>query len=559
MRPLHLLRLLVVVAFVGALGLELYAAELAGTVSAGFAGGAEIQIEGELVPSAGDAATIYFKLPGGNDEVVVGTGKITSVAGAVATVKLDDSSVTPQKDQSARITSANPQKRSAAASPTAAPASVSTGTPGSDQAITASLVGRWTGRSADGLQGTIVFKGDGTITVPLQHTRGGWVSGKYSIDSSAMPARVIITDLVVHPPPAAFGRGLEIHEHGLKLLKQEIPDAFARKTWIAEIVGHEQMRIEGFAEGTDKRQPLSASASILKKLGSGERELVADYIPPTEVFVEVWGAVVNDRRVPWKEGMTLLDAIDAAGGFAAGADSTRVELRDHLGERVYVPDPRTFQLNPIDRIYVPLNSAAQPSPSARDLTGLLNQAEDLRQAGKRDEALAVANLAVATYPQNGNAYRVRALYHSMAEPKKTVADADRALALGCDDMASAYFFRAQGHFSAKDFKASLIDLNRALELRPEGDEGYAWRAGAKFNLHDRKGALADCEKALELNPKNANAHYWRGVYFAAMGKMDSAESDWQKAVSLDPKFQATIDAARATLEADRRKAKKKSR
>ena len=376
------------IALVGLLatGQALVAAELPGKVIGASPGTAKVRIEGDALPNSGDTATLFFKLPGSEDEVAVGDGKVAAVAGDIATIKLNDSSITPVKDQLARITSSNPQKRSAAAaSPTAAAASASA-IPGSEESIAALLVGRWAGRSADGLQGTIVFKPDSTITIPLQHSRGAWISGKYSIDSSASPARVIITDIAIHPPPAAIGEDMEIHESRLKGLKESIPDAFARTTWIAEIIGPEQIRIEGFAGGADKRQSLSASAAILKKLASHQRELIADYISPTVVFVEVHGEVRKPGRVPWKEGMTVLDAINAAGGVTAAADVQGIELRDHRYERVYMRDHRTFLLNPIDYVVVPrLNKRTSRGAGQRSNLARIEVLFGVPLAGSRND------------------------------------------------------------------------------------------------------------------------------------------------------------------------------
>lgn len=80
---------------------------------------------------------------------------------------------------------------------------------------------------------------------------------------------------------------------------------------------------------------------------------------PTARFVNVGGAVRQPTRVPFTEDMTLLAAINAAGGFNDFADQKRVRLLRGNEAKVY--DVRQFRkdptldlhLQPGDRIEVP--------------------------------------------------------------------------------------------------------------------------------------------------------------------------------------------------------------
>lgn len=79
----------------------------------------------------------------------------------------------------------------------------------------------------------------------------------------------------------------------------------------------------------------------------------------TSRFVNVGGSVRNPSRVPFTEDMTLLAAINAAGGFNDFADQKRVRLL--RGSEVRVYDVRQFRrdpskdvgLQPGDRVEVP--------------------------------------------------------------------------------------------------------------------------------------------------------------------------------------------------------------
>lgn len=80
---------------------------------------------------------------------------------------------------------------------------------------------------------------------------------------------------------------------------------------------------------------------------------------PAARFVNVGGAVRQPSRVPFTEDMTLLTAINAAGGFNDFADQKRVRLL--RGSKVDVFDVRQFRKNPSkdislqpgDRVEVP--------------------------------------------------------------------------------------------------------------------------------------------------------------------------------------------------------------
>jgi len=80
---------------------------------------------------------------------------------------------------------------------------------------------------------------------------------------------------------------------------------------------------------------------------------------PTSRFVNVGGSVRNPTRVPFTEDMTLLTAINAAGGFNDFADQKHVRLL--RGTQVTVFDVRRFRkdpsldvkLEPGDKVEVP--------------------------------------------------------------------------------------------------------------------------------------------------------------------------------------------------------------
>jgi hypothetical protein len=90
------------------------AVEMRGTVRSATANSVTIAIEGESAPIVGDSVEIYFKMPGVDEEISVGSGKVTAVTGDSVEAKIDKATGTVSKDQLVHITSEKPQKRTAA-------------------------------------------------------------------------------------------------------------------------------------------------------------------------------------------------------------------------------------------------------------------------------------------------------------------------------------------------------------------------------------------------------------------------------------------------------------
>jgi hypothetical protein len=106
---------LVLATSLGTAAFSASAVEIKGTVGSATAATATISIEGDLAPNIGDPVEIFFKMPGVDEEISVGNGKVTAVNADAVEVKIDEATGTVSKDQLAKITSANPQKHSAVA------------------------------------------------------------------------------------------------------------------------------------------------------------------------------------------------------------------------------------------------------------------------------------------------------------------------------------------------------------------------------------------------------------------------------------------------------------
>lgn len=110
------------------------AVEIEGTVRSVTGEKATIAMKSDLLPNVGDAVEVFFKLPGAEEEISVGSGKVSAVNADSVEAKIDKATGTVAKDQLAKITSTNPQKRNAAAaeSPQLQTAPTETATPATE-------------------------------------------------------------------------------------------------------------------------------------------------------------------------------------------------------------------------------------------------------------------------------------------------------------------------------------------------------------------------------------------------------------------------------------------
>ena len=99
-----------------------------------------------------------------------------------------------------------------------------------------------------------------------------------------------------------------------------------------------------------------------------------------------------------------------------------------------------------------------------------------------------------------------------------------------------YFFnRAQDKFEVANYKDSIVDYNKALELSPtEICLVYSMRGNAKRNLGDLDGAISDQNKALSLDPLYVDGYFNRSSAKFKMGNFSGAIEDYTKVIKINP-------------------------
>ena len=113
------------------------------------------------------------------------------------------------------------------------------------------------------------------------------------------------------------------------------------------------------ADGLTPAQLSSSIEGSYRAGGIYTNPTITVVMQPTARFVNVGGAVRSPSRVPFTEDMTLLTAINAAGGFNDFADQRKVRVMRGKEVKMYDVresrrDPsRDIKLQPGDRIEIP--------------------------------------------------------------------------------------------------------------------------------------------------------------------------------------------------------------
>src|SRR5262249_521759 len=107
------------------------------------------------------------------------------------------------------------------------------------------------------------------------------------------------------------------------------------------------------------------------------------------------------------------------------------------------------------------------------------------------------------------------LAKTAAALKKQQADEALALAnkaIAADSKnAQAYYYRGLATDRQRKFKESLDDFSKAIELNPKAADALDHRGSAHFKLGNIKESIADFDKYLALRPDEFSGHWRRGI------------------------------------------------
>ena len=152
-------------------------------------------------------------------------------------------------------------------------------------------------------------------------------------------------------------------------------------------------------------------------------------------------------------------------------------------------------------------------PTAGTAEWHAQQAYELNEQGRHDEAIEECNKAIELDPN---------------------------LALAYNNRGAAYLYKGQ-------YDLVIADCNKAIELDPNLALAYNNRGGAYIEKGEYELGITDCNKAIELDPNMAESYYNRGWAYKEQGKNAEAIADFEKFITLTDNPQ-WIEMARQEIE-----------
>lgn len=135
---------------------------------------------------------------------------------------------------------------------------------------------------------------------------------------------------------------------------------------------------------------------------------------------------------------------------------------------------------------------------------LITQADDLRQRGKIDEAIAAYREAIRLVPAFGT------------------------LNLVVGDL---LFQRQRPAEAAEAYQA-------VLDITPEHEQAWSSLGQCQLLLSQREEAMISLQKAYALNPKEVEANYYLAMLYAHRGEQKKAREHLRRALQLRPAWEA---------------------
>jgi tetratricopeptide (TPR) repeat protein len=177
---------------------------------------------------------------------------------------------------------------------------------------------------------------------------------------------------------------------------------------------------------------------------------------------------------------------------------------------------------------------ATPDPAS----ALWASAMQLHRAGRLPEAEAAYRNFLARSPGHAEGHHMLGLVlGGLGRRDEALASIDQALALQPDNPA-ALTNRAQTRIALGRLAEAQSDLELALRLRPDLAQAWNSLGTARQGLGDAAGAEQAYRKAIALKPDFADAFYNLGLLQQSAGRNEEAIAAYRKAIGLRPQFAA---------------------
>ncbi len=153
-----------------------------------------------------------------------------------------------------------------------------------------------------------------------------------------------------------------------------------------------------------------------------------------------------------------------------------------------------------------------------------DRANELEDAGKFKEALAVCDKLVESHPDSSVFFCMRGnMQIHLKHYNKAVADFTKSLELDPNHVAS-YIGRSCCYLELRKFDKAVSDCDSGLKI--DGRAGlYCNRGEARYKERKYGGAIEDLSKAIEMQSNLGEAYYYRSLAYAKAGKKSEASAD----------------------------------
>lgn len=224
------------------------------------------------------------------------------------------------------------------------------------------------------------------------------------------------------------------------------------------------------------------------------------------------------------------------GFFSRGAVAgQRLELFGHVVGRLTRVYRRTGRVEKVEQALNRARPVIGDRSSALDLLVI----EHLREDGKRREALELATVAAARFPEDRSLKLTRALILSDLRRFNEGLELLRGLLSGKSEAAtedaSVYLMLSSTELQAGDFKAAEASIRKAIALNPDDLNLLIQLGSVQDRAEQFKEAEATLREILRREPDNATALNNLGYFLIERGeRREEAYQLIERAVSIEP-------------------------
>lgn len=346
-------------------------------------------------------------------------------------------------------------------------------------------------------------------------------------------------------------------------VKQEIQAALQRQDEPAA----RQLMSQALKRYPNDPELRDARSSVFASLPPGKARAMMDYARAevAKLFGRQWLPGRNDDEYVglsidntprtgtslFKGGPTAAAALVSGYGYLGRGDGTRAEqiltesIRQHpdVAESYYARVMARavngdFKGADADSLKAVTLSREQPQ-------ALSQRASLMMQMGRREEAFAWANRAIAGDPKDADALAIRGRYiwRDQARPELALEDLKQAAQLDPGRYQLLYEEGQRRYFSARagidlgrgDYRGALADAERVIKVDAGNTQAQLVRALSYWKEGNPEEAIKASTLAIKADPKSTRALFQRALAMEALGQRDRAISDMARAASLNPR------------------------